>query len=173
MKPRNRIFCAVAVVALCAFCGLQDALAASPVILAPTLSTDETAGGQALTQAALNAILARQMKAWQTQDFSVAAGDWLPDGMLVSPGGRVKVGELPAVIQDYAAHFGDLHVTVTRTFLSQDGKSALIEWDWEVTRKRDGKHGVTHDAIVVDFEGTKIKTWHEFFDLGDSVDANP
>ena len=37
----------------------------------------------------------------------------------------------------------------------------------------DGKRGITHDAIVVDFEGGKIKTWHEYFDLGNSVDANP
>jgi len=42
-----------------------------------------------------------------------------------------------------------------------------------VTRIRDGKHGITHDAIVVTFEGSKIKSWREYFDLGNSVDGQP
>ncbi len=113
------------------------------------------------------------MQAWQTQDFSTAAGDWLPDGKLISPGGEVKVSELQPVIADYAKHFRNLQVTIQRAILSQDGKTATIVWDWDVTRMRDGKRGITHDAIIVDFEGNKIKTWHEYFDLGNSVDANP
>jgi len=174
MKLRNRHIWTLSLTAVFAFTG-QAAHAVNPVVLAPCseYSTADESSSPALTTAVLDAVLKRQMKAWQTQDFSPAAKDWLPDGLLISPGGQVKVGELPAVIKDYAAHFGDLHVKVTRSFLSQDAKSAVIQWDWEVTRKRDGKHGITHDAIIVDFEGAKIKTWHEFFDLGNSVDANP
>jgi ketosteroid isomerase-like protein len=138
-----------------------------------TLNASSPQKAQPLTAQSLNAILARQMQAWQTQDFSIAAGDWLRDGKLISPGGEVKVNEMQPVIVDYAKHFRDLRVTIQRAILSQDGKTATIVWDWDVTRIRDGKRGVTHDAIIVDFEGAKIKTWHEYFDLGNSVDANP
>ncbi len=127
----------------------------------------------AMTVEKLNALLDRQAQAWEKQDFSIAAGDWASDGMLTSPGGHVRVGDLQAVITDYAKHFTKLDVKVTNVFLSPDGKQAAIEWDWDVTRGRDGKRGVTHDAILVTFEGEKIKSWREYFDLGDSVDAQP
>jgi ketosteroid isomerase-like protein len=129
--------------------------------------------GSGLDSSTLSAILSRQARAWEKHDFRIAALDWLPDGELTSPGGRVKVGEMASVIDDYAKHFRDLKVIVKSTFVSSDGKQAAIEWDWDVTRIRDGKHGITHDAILVTFEGDKIKSWREYFDLGDSVDAQP
>ncbi len=152
MRLPNRCFWFACVIAFC---------------LSAQITNAASAGTPAhLTQESLRAILARQMQAWQKQDFSIAAGDWLPDGKLLSPGGEVKVSEMQSVITDYARHFGNLHVTIDRAILSQDGKTATIVWDWDVTRMRDGKRGVTHDAIIVDFEGSKIKTWHEYFDLG-------
>ena len=160
MQLRNRFLSLAFSVALVSCCYTQQASALTPA-------------SPAMNQATLDAILAREMQAWQKQDFSVAIGDWLPDGKLISPGGEVKVGEMQGVIVDYARHFRDMHVTIQRAFLSQDGNTATIIWDWDVTRVRDGKRGITHDAIVVDFDGGKIKTWHEYFDLGNSVDANP
>jgi len=148
MQLRNRFLC----------------MALSVALVSSSCSRQASAYA-AMNQATLDAILAREMQAWQKQDFSIASGDWLPDGKLISPGGEVKVGEMQAVIVDY--------VTIQRAFLSQDGNTATIIWDWDVTRVRDGKRGITHDAIVVDFDGGKIKTWHEYFDLGNSVDANP
>ena len=127
--------------------------------------------GNGLDSSALNAILVRQAQAWEKHDFSIAASDWLPNAELTSPGGHVKAKDLPSVIADYSRHFRDLHVKLNNVFLSGDGKQAAIEWDWDVTRIRDGKHGITHDAIVVTFEGSKIKSWREYFDLGNSVDA--
>jgi len=152
-------------------------LTTSPVAFAhglPVVSTPlQCEPGNGLDHSTLSAILSRQAQAWEKHDFSIAAPDWLPDGELTSPGGRVKAGEMASVIDDYAKHFRDLKVTVKNTFVSSDGKQAAIEWDWDVTRIRDGKRGVTHDAILVTFEGNKIKSWREYFDLGDSVDAQP
>ena len=127
----------------------------------------------AAIEASVRSLVNRELQAWMSHDFSVAAADWLPDAELVSPGGHVKAGEIQPVITDYFKHFRDLHVTVKRVFVSADGKNAAIEWDWEVTRIRDGKHGITHDAILVELEGNRIRTWSEFFDLGNSVDAEP
>ena len=122
---------------------------------------------------AIDKILARQAEAWEQHDFSIAAGDWAADGVLISPGGQFHVNELQSIITDYGKHFKDLHVKVTNTFVSADSGQAAVEWDWDVTRVRDGKRGVTHDAILITFQGDKIKSWREFFDLGDSVDAQP
>ena len=127
----------------------------------------------AAMEASVRSIVNRELHAWVSRDFSVAASDWLPSAELISPGGHVKAGDIQPVITDYFKHFRDLHVTVKRVFVSADGRNAAIEWDWEVTRIRDGKHGITHDAILVELEGSKIKTWSEFFDLGNSVDAQP
>jgi ketosteroid isomerase-like protein len=69
--------------------------------------------------------------------------------------------------------FRDLRVTVKNVFISNDGAKAAIEWDWDVTRRRDGARAVTHDAIVVDLVGGRIASWREYFDLGNSIDAKP
>jgi ketosteroid isomerase-like protein len=66
-----------------------------------------------------------------------------------------------------------LRVTVRDVFISTDGAKAAIEWDWEVTRRRDGARAVTHDAIIVDLVGGRIASWREYFDFGNSMDAKP
>jgi len=58
-------------------------------------------------------------------------------------------------------------------FLSEDGTRLAIQWDWTVTRKRDRKRATTHDAILVHLVGRKIATWNEYFDFGNSLDAQP
>ena len=118
-------------------------------------------------------LIARQAQAWEKQDFSIAAGDWLPTAQLVSPGGQMTTSQLPDAIRDYFKHFRDMHVTVKDVFTSADERRVAIEWDWDVTRKRDGVRQVSHDAIIVELRGDKIASWREYFDLGNSIDARP
>ena len=123
--------------------------------------------------AKIRALVDRQVQAWAKQDFGIAAGDWLSDGELISPGGHVAAKDMQAAIAGYFEHFTDLRVAVTDVFISSDGNKAAIQWDWIVTRRRDGVRGVTHDAIIVHLVGGKIASWSEYFDFGDSVDAKP
>jgi hypothetical protein len=58
-------------------------------------------------------------------------------------------------------------------FISTVGAKAAIEWDWDVTRRRDGARAVTRDAIIVDLVGGRIASWREYFDFGNSIDAKP
>ena len=115
----------------------------------------------------------RQVQAWEKHDFGIAAPDWLPNGELISPGGHVPAEEMQTAMAGYFKHFSDLRVTVKNAFISTDGAEAAIEWDWEVTRRRDGARAVTHDAIIVDLVGGKIASWREYFDFGNSIDAKP
>jgi hypothetical protein len=70
---------------------------------------------------------------------------------------------------DYFKHFKDLNVVVKRVILSPDGKEAVIEWDWNVVRIRDGAQAHSADAIIVDLASQKIKLWREYFDFGGSI----
>lgn len=115
----------------------------------------------------------RQVEAWEKHDFGIAAPDWLPSGKLISPGGRVPAKEMQTAMAGYFELFRDLRVTVKNVFISTDGAKAAIEWDWDVTRRRDGARAVTHDAIVVDLVGGRIASWREYFDFGNSIDAKP
>lgn len=115
----------------------------------------------------------RQARAWEKQDFNLAASDWLPNAVLISPEGKVAAGEMPRSMQDYFKDFSDLHVTVRNVFVSADGKKLAIEWDWAVNRRRDGQRGISHDAIIVDLDGGKIASWREYYDPASSVEGKP
>ena len=70
---------------------------------------------------------------------------------------------IQSAILDYFKNFTDLKINVNEMFLSEDGTRLAIQWDWTVTRKRDGKRATTHDAILVHLVGGKIATWNEYF----------
>jgi len=116
-------------------------------------------------------VVLRQMRAWEAGDFDLAAGDWHPDGVLVSPGGTWRVGELRAEMAKLHAHYRDLRVNVKNLFTSPDGTKLALEWDWTLTRRKDGARGTTPDAIIADLDGGKIVSWREYFDLSGSVEA--
>jgi ketosteroid isomerase-like protein len=124
-------------------------------------------------QSSTRQLVERQARAWEKQDFSLAASDWLPNAVLKSPEGNTPAAQMPASMKDYFKDFGDLHVTIKNVFASPDGKKLAIEWDWAIIRKRDGKRGVSHDAIIVDLVGGKIASWREYYDPAASGEANP
>ena len=113
----------------------------------------------------------RQARAWERNDFALAAPDWLPDGELTAPGARVPAADLAREVTEFHRSYTDLVVTVLNVFCTSDRSQVAIEWDWEVTRRSDGVRGLTHDAIIVDLVDGKIASWREYFDLGGSVEA--
>ena len=115
----------------------------------------------------------RQVQAWEKHDFGIAAPDWLSSGELISPVRACARKEMQTAMAAYFAQFRDLRITVKNVFISNDGAKAAIEWDWDVTRRRDGARAVTHDAIIVDLVGGKIASWREYFDFANSIDAKP
>jgi ketosteroid isomerase-like protein len=124
-------------------------------------------------QSAARQLVERQARAWEKQDFTLAASDWLPTAVLMSPEGNTPAPQMPASMKDYFKDFSNLHVTIKNVFASPDGRKLAIEWDWAITRKKDGKRGVSHDAIIVDLQGGKIASWREYYDPAASGEANP
>lgn len=119
----------------------------------------------------IEALVRRQASAWETNDFDLAAEDWLPDGELVAPPGRWELPELRSEMEAFHAAYRDLEVTVVNVFASCDGTHVAIEWLWEVTRRADGERSLTRDAIIVDLVGGRIKSWREYFDPTSSVEG--
>lgn len=124
-------------------------------------------------QTAARQLVERQARAWEKQDFALAASDWLPTAILISPEGNTPAPEMQASMKDYFKDFANLHVTVKNVFASPDGKKLAVEWDWAVTRKKDGKRGTSHDAIIVDLVGGRIASWREYYDPASSVEGKP
>ncbi len=128
---------------------------------------------RAASQDSARQLVERQARAWEKQDFTLAAADWLPTAVLSSPEGNTPAPEMPASMRDYFKDFTDLHVTLKNLIVSPDGNKLALEWDWAITRKRDGKRGISHDAIMVDLKGGKIASWREYYDPAASGEAKP
>ena len=119
----------------------------------------------------IQALVERQARAWERNDYELAAPDWLPDGVLISPASSFPASTLRASINEFHESYTDLSVTITNVFASPDGAQVAIEWTWSVTRKRDGARSDTLDAIIVDLVDGKIRSWREYYDLSTSVEA--
>lgn len=128
---------------------------------------------QAASQDSARQLVERQARAWEKQDFTLAAADWLRTAVLSSPEGNTPAREMPASMKDYFKDFTDLHVTLKNLIVSPDGNKLALEWDWAITRKRDGKRGISHDAIMVDLKDGKIASWREYYDPAASGEAKP
>jgi ketosteroid isomerase-like protein len=165
----------MAVLLLCLLAGksyaVDPARSRTPVVSIAAGDPQAPKGGEDALK--IRELINRQAQAWEKQDFSIAAADWLPTAELTSPGGRFSMTQLPGVFSDYFKHFRNVHVTVKNVFTSADQHKVAIEWDWDVTRIRDGMRQVTHDAIIVDLRNGKIASWREYFDLGNSIDSRP
>jgi ketosteroid isomerase-like protein len=121
----------------------------------------------------LRALVERQAKSWEENNFALAEKDWLPDGVLVSPAGKWWAHELKAEMAKFHREYTNLVVTIKNVFATGDGSRLAVEWDWTVTRKRDGMRDTTPDAIIAELVDGKIKSWREYFDLSSSVEAKP
>ena len=103
-------------------------------LLAALLLTSAATG--VAQQSAARQLVERQARAWEKQDFTLAASDWLSTAVLMSPEGNTPAPQMPASMKDYFKDFSDLHVTIKNVFASPDGKKLAIEWDWAITRKK-------------------------------------
>lgn len=121
--------------------------------------------------ASIHQLILRQAMSWEQNNFDLAKKDWHPEGVLVSPAGEWPAHELAQAMQDFHKQFGDLEVTIKNIFVNDHQTKIAIEWDWTVTRRKDGLRGTTPDAIIADLKDGKILSWREYFDLSTSVEA--
>jgi uncharacterized protein (TIGR02246 family) len=118
--------------------------------------------------AAIRALVERQARAWEAEDYPAMTADFAPDGLFISPGGRWQG---PDAIREAAEGFfkvsGDVRVEITRIFF--DGvRQGGAEWTWQETRKSDGKVLQAEDAIIFELNAAgQIIYWREYFDTAE------
>jgi ketosteroid isomerase-like protein len=125
----------------------------------------------AVDDEAARALVERQARSWERNEFELGAGDWAADGILQAPGVTVPFERLRGEMAHFHELYGDLEVDVKTVFTSTDGSRIAIEWDWAVSRRSDGERSVTNDAIIVDLVDDKIASWREYFDPAQGVEA--
>jgi ketosteroid isomerase-like protein len=119
--------------------------------------------------AAIEALVARQARAWERNDFALAAADWLPDGVLSAPNGTWRAADLPQAMAEVHRDLSELIVSITNVFASSDWRQVAIEWEWIATSKAAGARTTTHDAIIVELSHGKIRSWREYFDTAEAA----
>ena len=137
-------------------------------LLSPLLAQAQTAH-----EAYARQLVERQALAWETHNFALAKPDWLPTAVLTSPDGSTPAPEIGKAMDDYFKDFGDLKVKIKNLIVSPDGNKLALEWDWSIVRKRDGYHGLSHDAILIDLKDGKVASWREYYDPAASGEAKP
>ncbi len=119
----------------------------------------------------LRALVERQARAWEENDFETLAADWREDGELVAPAGVFPYSVLRQTLSEFHQSYRDLKVDIRSVFAAPSGTKLAVEWLWTVTRRSDGARSTTEDAIIADLVEGKILSWREYFDLSGSVEA--
>ena len=133
-------------------------LSSRPVLPAPVNCLQST---QAAT---LRSIILQTKDAWGKGDAAAFANLFVEDGELIVPGQRWQ-GR--AAIQAESARFlENFTVAIEIRTMLIDGNQAAVEWDWiEISKTTGQKNSQAQDAIVIDFEGSRIRRWREYIDV--------
>ncbi|MEO1439110.1 MAG: nuclear transport factor 2 family protein [Chloroflexota bacterium] len=113
----------------------------------------------------IRALVERQARAWEAEDYPAMTADFAPDGVFISPGGRWQGHEqIRSAAQAFFAVSHSVHIEIGRVAWDGDSTGAC-EWTWQETRRADGKILRAEDAIIFELDTTgKIIYWREYFD---------
>lgn len=111
----------------------------------------------------VQAMVARQARAWEDGNLDAIVADFAHDGVLHSPGGRWQGQEaIRAAAANFLTLYEDVRVEITRVLLQ--GDEGAVEWTWNETRRSDGLRTSTEDGIIFTLRDGKILRWREYFD---------
>lgn len=115
-----------------------------------------------LSEETVRKVFDQVIEAWMTPDPDKIAEVYADDGEFILPG-DVFTG--PDAIRELAATYTAEHeIKVELKRIIVVGNFAFAEWVWNDTDKASGETSQFDEAIVVDFEGDKVKSWREYID---------
>jgi uncharacterized protein (TIGR02246 family) len=111
----------------------------------------------------LRSIILQAKDAWVKGDAAAFANLFTEDGEFIVPGQRWQ-GR--AAIQSESDRFlENFTVAIEIRTILMDGNQAAVEWDWSETPKAEEQTtSQAQDAILIDFEGGRIRRWREYID---------
>jgi uncharacterized protein (TIGR02246 family) len=111
----------------------------------------------------LRSIILQAKDAWVKGDAAAFANLFTEEGEMMVPGQRWQGRE---AIQTESALFPEnFTVAIEIRTILMGGNQAAVEWDWSETSKgTNQKTSHAQDAILIDFEGGRIRRWREYID---------
>jgi uncharacterized protein (TIGR02246 family) len=117
----------------------------------------------AMTSNPMHSVIQSARAAWMAGDADAFAALFTETGEFVVPGQVYRGSEqIRAVTAAFSASNSDVQIEIRR--MITEGNQVVVEWHWEDTETATGKRMVADDAIVVDFEDSKVKRWREYID---------
>lgn len=141
--------------------------ASSVSVSLPTILAGIVPMAQAAQPHLLHSVIQSARTAWISGDADAFAALFTETGEFVVPGQVYRSpAQIRAVTADFSASHADVQIEIRR--MITEGSQVVVEWHWEDTETATGQRMVADDAIVVDFEGDKIKRWREYIDASDA-----
>lgn len=116
------------------------------------------------SETALQALVERQAKAWETQDVVSLIGDFAPDAVFKAGGFTFKgMNAIQKVAEDYFRQFRDTKVEIKKMIIKD--RQGAVEWNWSDRHKETGKPSAAEDAIIFEVgDKGKIIYWREYIE---------
>lgn len=113
---------------------------------------------------AIETLVNRQAKAWETQDVASLIGDFAPDAIFKAGGFTFTgVDAIQKAAEDYFRQFTDTEVEIKRILVEKN--QGAVEWDWRDRNQKTGKISAAEDAIIFELrDDGKIVYWREYIE---------
>ena len=119
---------------------------------------------QTISQKSMQALVARQAEAWETQDVATLISDFAPDAVFKAASFTFTgVEAIKKAAEDYFRDFTDTQVEIKRVII--EGNMGAVEWDWRDRNQKTGKPSAAEDAIIFELrDDGKIVYWREYIE---------
>lgn len=117
-----------------------------------------------LTLEQVEALIARQARAWIDADIDAALAEFAPDADFISPGGRWKGhAQIRSAMTGFYEFAHEVDIQITRV-VYDGARFGAVEWTWFETVRADNRRRMAEDAIVFEIQDGKLVYWREYFD---------
>jgi uncharacterized protein (TIGR02246 family) len=120
--------------------------------------------GQMNSEQAIQALVERQVQAWENAEPSAIVQDFAPNAVFIAAGITFQGREaIKQAAEDYFQKFTATKVTIKRVII--DDYQGAVEWDWSDQNKKTGKQSQAEDAIIFELQDDgKISYWREYIE---------
>lgn len=116
-----------------------------------------------MTHNDIRTLIERARQSWIDGNGAAFAELFTPDGEFIVPGNRWQGHDaIREVTDNFSGKNSDVKIHIHRIII--DGNQAVVEWLWQCTVDATGAREIADDAIVIDFNQSRISRWREYID---------
>lgn len=112
----------------------------------------------------LQALVQRQVNAWETGDVSSIVQDFAPNATFKAAGDTFEgIEAIQKTANDYFQAFTDTQITIKRILIGEN--QGAVEWEWRDRSQQTGEYSEAEDAIIFEVQDDgKIIYWREYIE---------